>query len=97
MGKIIKKYFPMEAKFMKKNKKLIKILIVIFTAIFLFCLTKIYQSIEVKTPQEYNALRTAYPTENSQTVENEEQKSQTIADINSFLNFSAPSIIPPLL
>ena len=66
---------------MKKNKKLIKILIVIFTAIFLFCLVKIYQSIEVKTPQEYNALRTAYSTENSQTVENEEQKSQTIADM----------------
>ncbi len=66
---------------MKRKNKTPLILIGIFAIIILICLIRIYQNIEVQTPQEYNALRTTYSTENSQTVENEEQKSQTIADM----------------
>ena len=65
---------------MKRKNKMPIILIVILLAIILICLIRIYQNIEVKNPQEYEAIKASY-TKSSQTVETEEQKSQTIADM----------------
>ena len=63
----------------KQNKTKIKIIISILAVILLISIIQIYQSIEVEEPN-YNAQKTLY-TQNEQTVENESEKSQTIADM----------------
>ena len=63
----------------KKNKTIVKILILFLASILIFLIYKIYQNIEVEEPS-YNATRTLY-SENSQTVQAESEKSQTIANM----------------
>ena len=63
----------------KQNKTKIKIIISILAVILLISIIQIYQSIEIEEPN-YNAQKTLY-TQNEQTVENESEKSQTIADM----------------
>ena len=64
----------------KRMKTTVKILIIFLASIFLFLLYQIYQSIEVNKTPQYSATKTLY-TEGSQTVEQSEEKSQTISSM----------------